>query len=51
MIKKISTTSLSSKILNYQDDFFSNLVVEAVEAIQDRDDDGKVYYPINSINI
>uniref|UniRef100_A0A0A9XKY4 T-complex protein 1 subunit alpha n=1 Tax=Lygus hesperus TaxID=30085 RepID=A0A0A9XKY4_LYGHE len=50
-ITKIASTSLSSKVLHYQDEFFSKLVVDAVEAVQEVKEDGRLHHSINSINI
>ncbi|TVU01407.1 hypothetical protein EJB05_53120 [Eragrostis curvula] len=44
-------TSMSSKLVNSDSDFFAHLVVDAVQAIKTTNVKGEVRYPIKSINL
>lgn len=44
-------TSMSSKIIGSDSEFFSKLVVDAIQAVKSVGDDGKTKFPVKAINI
>lgn len=50
-ILNVARTSMSSKIIGHEGDFFAKMAVDAVSAIETTGRDGKKKYPINTINI
>eukprot|EP00736_Rhodelphis_marinus_P001733 Rmarinus@m.16546 len=44
-------TSMSSKIIGHQKDYFSQMVVDAVCAVKTKKESGDVHYPIKAINV
>lgn len=47
----VGNTTMSSKILGSDSDFFSKLCVEALKAVKTKTADGKVKYPIGNVHI
>lgn len=44
-------TSMSSKFISAEEDFFAELVVDAVTDVKFMSDSGNVSYPIKSVNV
>lgn len=44
-------TSMSSKIIGADSDFFARMAVEAVRCVASVRDDGSVHYPVSAINV
>jgi T-complex protein 1 subunit alpha len=47
----IAKTSMSSKILGFEAEFFSNMVVKAMLRVQTSNSKGKIKYPVSSVNV
>jgi len=50
-ILNVAKTSMASKIIGAESEFFANLAVDAVKAVQTTNNKGKVKFPIKAINI
>ncbi|CAK5031617.1 unnamed protein product [Meloidogyne enterolobii] len=51
LIIKTAKTSISSKLIGSESDFFAEMCVDAAMAVERTDRSGKVTYPINTINV
>lgn len=47
----VAKTSMSSKLLNAESDFFANMVVTAMERVKTVNQQGLTKYPVNSVHI
>ena len=51
LLVNCAKTSMSSKIVGSDSEFFAKIAVEATQSVKVTKNDGKVSYPINAINV
>jgi T-complex protein 1 subunit alpha len=51
ILTKAAKTSMSSKIIGADSDFFAALAVDAVRCVKSVKENGKVHYPVGAINV
>ena len=51
LLKKVATTSLSSKLIGPESEFFSDIIVNAMLGVKTIGVDGSVKYPVKNVNI
>jgi len=51
VLASIAKTSLSSKFVGVESDFFAKIVVDAITAVKITGVDGKAKYPVNQVNV
>lgn len=51
LLTNCAKTSMSSKIVGSDSDFFAKIAVEAIQCVKVEKDGGKAAYPVNAINV
>ena len=51
LLKKVATTSLSSKLIGPESEFFSDIIVNAMMGVKTTSVDGSIKYPVKNVNI
>jgi len=51
VLLSIAKTSLSSKFLGAESDFFGRIIVDAIKAVKTMGPDGKAKYPVGQVNV
>ena len=51
LLKKVASTSLSSKLIGPESEFFSDIIVNAMMGVKTTSVDGSIKYPVKNVNI
>ncbi|EKX72535.1 chaperonin containing t-complex protein 1, alpha subunit, putative [Theileria equi strain WA] len=51
VLTNIAKTTLSSKLIGFDSDYFAQMVVQAIQSVKTTSDSGATKYPVNAVNI